>query len=317
MRAAVVERYGAPENVAITEEPVPEPRAGQVLLRVVAAAVTAGDARMRAARFPPGFGVFARPAMGFRGPRARILGNSLSGVVEGVGAGVSGFAPGDEVAGMTGARMGAHAAFALAPAASLALKPAAVPHADAAGVLFGGTTALHFLRDRARVTAGERVLVNGASGAVGAAAVQLAARAGAHVVAVASARNHDLVRRLGAERAVDHTAEPVTGLAERFDVVFDAVGSIPRADGIRMLTERGRLVLVVAGLGDMVGGGRRVITGTAPERADDIRLLLDLVAAGELDPLTRIAGGLEALRDVHALIDSGRKVGNVVVQPGA
>lgn len=315
MRAALVARYGPPEVVAIAEAPIPEPRAGEVLVRVAATAVTAADSRLRAVRFPSGFSAFARPAMGFRGPRARILGNSLSGTIERVGPGVTAYAPGDEVAGMTGSRMQAHAEFAVAPVRSLARKPAEVAHSDAAGILFGGTTALHFLRDRARVAQGETVLVNGASGSVGSAAVQLARHLGAPVTAVAGPRNHELVLRLGAARAIDYTETPVASLAERFDVVLDAVGNVARADGLRLLTDRGRLALVVAGLVDTVRAGGRVLAGPAPERAEDIAFLLGLVASGDLDPVTEIAGGLGALPEAHRLVDSGRKVGNLVVLP--
>lgn len=315
MKAAVVPHYGPPEVVEIAEVPVPEPGKGQVLVRVAATAVTAGDARMRGARFPPGFAPFARPAIGFRGPRAGILGNSLSGIVERVGPGVTEFAPGDEVAGMTGSRMRAHAEFAVAPVRSLTRKPAGVSHADAAGILFGGTTALYFLRDRAKVAPGESVLVNGASGAVGAAAVQLARHFGASVTGVASARNREYLLRLGAARAIDYAATPVTGLDDRFDIVFDAVGNVSRADGLGLLTGDGRLVLAVAGLVDTIRAGGRVLAGPAPERAEDAAFLLDLVATGELDPVTEVVGGLDALVAAHRTVDSGRKVGNLVVLP--
>lgn len=315
MRAAVTGRYGAPEGVVVAEVFVPEPRVGEVLVRVAAAAVTAADSRLRAARFPSGFGVISRVAMGFRGPRVRILGNSLSGTVERVGPGVIAFSVGDEVAGMTGSRMGAHAEYAVAPVRSLAHKPAQVSHADAAGVLFGASTGLYFLRDRARLAAGESVLVNGASGAVGSASVQLARHMGASVTAVTSERNHDLAARLGATRRVDYAVTPVTELGERYDVVIDAVGNISRGDGLRLLTERGRLLLVAAGLVDTIRARGRVIAGPAPELADDMRLLLELVAAGDLDAATEVAGDLEALPDAHRTIDSGRKVGNLVVLP--
>ncbi|MGO2110464.1 MAG: NAD(P)-dependent alcohol dehydrogenase [Pseudoclavibacter sp.] len=296
---------------------MPEPRAGEALVRVEATAVTAADSRLRAARFPAGFAAFARPAMGFRGPRVRILGNSLSGIVERVGPGVTAFAPGDEVAGMTGSRMRTHAEFAAVPVHALAPKPAPVSHADAAGVLFGGTTALFFIRDRAKATWGETVLVNGASGAVGSAAVQLATHFGARVTAVTSARNREFALRLGAERAIDYAATPVTTLTERFDLVIDTVGNVSRTQGISLLTERGRLVLAVAGLVDTIRAGRRVIAGAAPEHADDIAFLLDLVVSGDLDPVSTVAGGLDALPDAHRLVDSARKVGNLVVLPGA
>lgn len=315
MLASVVERYGAPGVIELVVLPMPAPQRGQVLVRVEAAAVTAADSRLRAARFPPGFGLAARLAMGVRGPRARTLGNSFSGVVERVGAGVSGFAAGDEVAGMTGSRMGSHAEHAVAPVTSIARKPSGVSHPEAAGLLFGGTTALYFLRDRAGISADETVLVNGASGAVGSSAVQLAHHFGAIVTAVTSTRHHELVRRLGATTVIDHTTTPVAKLSDRFDIVLDTVGNISRADGLRMLTDRGRLGLVAAGLADVARSGGRVLTGTAPERASDIALLLDLADGGDLDPVTRVVGGLDSLVEAHRIVDSGRKVGNLVVLP--
>lgn len=317
MRAAIVDRYGPPDRVVVAETPTPDLRRGEVLVRIEAAAVTAGDARMRAGRFPKGFGLLARLGVGLRGPRRRILGGSLSGTVERVGPGVEGIAPGDEVAGMTGARLGGHAEYAAVPAASLVRKPLTVGHADAAGVLFGGTTALFFLRDRATVRPGDAVLVNGASGAVGTSAVQLAKHFGAEVTAVTSAPNADVVTRLGADHVVDYTTTPVTTLDGPFDAVFDAVGNVSRADGLRLLAPQGSLILAVASLADMVRAGGRVITGSAPERADDFTFLLGLTAAGLLDPVTEVVGGLDAVQEAHRRIDTGHKVGNLVILPGA
>lgn len=311
MRAASVPRYGPPEIVTIEEFPRPVPRSGEVLVRVEAAAVTSGDARMRAGRFPRGFGVPARLALGVRGPRARVLGSALSGIVEQVPDGETLFSVGDAVAGMTGMRLRAHAEFARVPISSLAAIPPGVSNEDAAAILFGGTTALHFLRDRARVRSGDRVLVNGASGAVGTAAAHF----GASVTAVASARNHDLVTRLGAVRTIDYAQAPVTDIEDRFDVVFDAVGNISRAEGLRLLASEGALVLAVASLSDTVRARGRVFAGSAPERAEDVAFLLDLVEREIVDPVTRVAGGLTVIREAHQVVDSGRKVGNLVILP--
>ncbi|WP_199035690.1 NAD(P)-dependent alcohol dehydrogenase [Glycomyces salinus] len=316
MRAAFVDRYGPPERITITETPPPEPRKGEALVRVEAAAVTAGDARMRAGRFPKGFGALARLGIGLRGPRARTLGGTLSGRVEKVAPDVTRLAPGDQVAGMTGARMGSHAEYVAVPAAALVYKPTEVSHADAAAVLFGGTTALHFLRDRAEVAPGDTVLVNGASGAVGTSAVQLARHFGAKVTAVTSARNRSLVADLGAGRVIDYAETPVARLEERFDIVFDAVGNITRAEGLRLLNPSGSLILAVAGLLDTVLARGPVLAGPAPERAEDFAFLLELAASGDLDPVAEVVGGLEALREAHRRIDTGRKVGNLVIAPG-
>lgn len=314
MQAAVVDRYGAPEVVRIAEVPRPEPRADEVLVRVRAVAVTSGDARIRAARFPPGFGLPARLAFGITRPRRRILGSSFSGVVEAVGARVDDVAPGDGVCGMTGTRMGAHAEYVAVPASRLARTPAGVTHEDAAGLLFGGTTALYFLRDRASVGPGTSVLVNGASGAIGTNAVQLARHFGATVTGVTSGPNAALVTDLGAARVVDHTSEDLTATTERYDVVLDAVGNLSIATGRRLLAAGGVLLLAVAGLGETVRARGDVRAGSAPERVEDFDLLLGLLAGGEITVVHDRSFDLDHIVDAHRLVDSGHKVGNVVVR---
>lgn len=317
MKAALVDRYGPPEVVRIADLPQPRPTRDTVLVRVTAAGVNSGEARIRAGRFPAGFGLLGRLGLGLRGPRRAVLGVTLAGIVEAVGDGVTEFAVGDRVAGFTGMRMGAHAKYAIAPVESLTRIPAGVTDTDAAAITFGGTTAQWFLRDRAQVTRGETVLVIGGSGAVGSAAVQLAALAGAEVTAVSSDRNADLVRRLGAAHHIDYVHTPVTSIRERFDVVIDTTGTLDRAAGLRLLAPGGRLALVVASLGDMIRARRPVIVGTSPERGDDVAILLTLVASGQLDPLTTVVGGLEQLPDAYRLIDGGHKVGALVIEPGA
>jgi NADPH:quinone reductase-like Zn-dependent oxidoreductase len=315
MRAAIVTTYGPPEVVEIQDVPRPVPRKGEVLVRVHAAAVTSGDARIRAARFPPGFAPFARLGFGLRRPRRPILGGAFSGVVETVGQGVHDPVPGTAVAGMTGMRLGAHAEYVVAPAAKVVPLPAGVSHDDAAGVLFGGTTALTFLRDKASLRAGATVLVNGASGAVGTNAVQLARHFGAHVTGVSSGANAALVRSLGATDVLDHTAGELDACTERFDVVFDTVGNLSIARGRRLLNDDGVLLLAVAGLGDMLRARGNVRTGSASERASDMAELLGLVANGELTVVHDRQVDLDHIVEAHRRVDSARKVGNVIVHP--
>ena len=314
MRAAIVDRYGPPEVVRIGEVPDPTPGAKEVLVRVRAAAVTSGDARIRAARFPPGFALPGRLGLGLRRPRRAVLGGVVSGVVETVGRDVDGLAPGDEVAGMTGVRLGTHAELVTVPAKRLATKPGAVSHEDAAGVLFGGLTARHFLR-KTGVGEGTTVLVNGASGAVGTNAVQLATDLGATVTGVASGANAALVAELGAARVLDHTRGELDATDERFDVVLDAVGNLTVASGRRLLRPGGVLVLAVAGLADTVLPRRGVVTGVSSERAEDVAHLLDLVAAGRLTVVRPEPLALDDVVEAHRRVDTGRKVGNIVVRP--
>jgi NADPH:quinone reductase-like Zn-dependent oxidoreductase len=359
MRAGVVERYGPPSVVRIETVPDPVAGRGESLVRVMAATVNSGDARIRGARFPRGFALPARLAIGVRGPRAGVLGVVFAGVVEagggrasageagggeagggeaagrragdadasggaplagGTGPAASGFAVGDRVCGMTGARLGAHAELVAVPDSRLARIPDGLSFDDAAGVLFGGTTALYYLRDLAALQPGEHVLVVGASGAVGTNAVQLAKHFGAKVTATTSARNADLVTALGADRVVDYRTTPLDSLVsrgERFDVVFDTVGALSPASGRPLLADGGRLLLAVASLGEMITARGPVKTGTSRERPEDFQTLLDLVARGQLRVVVDETLPLDRLAEAHARVDSGRKVGNLVLHPQA
>lgn len=315
MRAAVVDRYGAPEVVRIAEVSTPVPRSEEVLVRVHAAAVTSGDARIRAARFPGGFAPFARMAFGLSGPRGKILGSTFSGIVDAVGSRVDGFAVGDAVCGMTGIRMGAHAQYVAVAAKKLADKPSTVSHEDAAGLLFGGTAALFFLRDKASVGPGMSVLVNGGMGAIGTNAVQLAKHFGATVTAVTSAANIALVTTLGADQVIDYTREDLVATDQRFDAVLDTVGNLSVESGRRLLLPEGKLLLAVASLGDTIRARGNVSAGSSPERAADFDFLLDLVANGRLTVVHDQSYDLADIVAAYRRVDSGHKRGNVIVRP--
>ena len=315
MRAAVVDRFGPPSVVHLADVPAPAARPDEVLVRVAAAAVTVADSRIRGARFPRGFGPIARLVFGPFRPRRKVLGSSFSGVVEAVGSDVVGLAIGDEVCGMTGVSMGAHAEFIAVPAKRVVGKPAQVTHDDAAAVLFGGTTALFYLRDKGGVRPGQSVLVNGASGAIGTNAVQLAKHFGATVTAVTSGPNAQLVTDLGADRVIDYTRTPLSQLTERFDVVLDTVGNVTISSGKRLLNPGGVLLLAVADLWQTIGARGNVKAGPAPERAEDAELLLQLVADGTLKVVIDHAYELDEIVAAHERVDTGHKVGNVIVHP--
>ena len=214
---------------------------------------------------------------------------------------------------MTGARMGAHAELVAVRADRLCAKPAGVDHEQAAAILFGGSTARHFLGDL--VGPGKRVLVNGASGAVGSAAVQLAHLAGAHVTGTCSDRNADLVRSLGAEEVVDHARQRVAELPERYDVVLDTVGNLDRRSGRRLLATGGVLVLAAAGLVDTVLARGNVRAGVSSEDPESFSWWLDRIAAGEVRAVVDRTLPLSGIVEAHRIVDSGRKVGNLVVTP--
>lgn len=317
MKAAVCRRYGPPDVVEIAQVPRPVVRAKDVLVRVRATTVTAGDARIRGRNLPRGFGPLLRLGFGFTGPRDPVLGAELAGEVVEVGASVGRFKPGDRV---FAARWGCHAEYVAAREDSVAPMPAGFTFEQAAPLTFGGLTALYFLRDRARLLPGERVLINGSSGAVGSAAVQIAKHFGARVTGVCSAANAELVRSLGAERVVDYGTEDFTQAKETYDVILDAVGNCPFDRCKAVLAPGGRLLLVVAGMDQLIGAlvrpsraGRKVLAGVASSGAADLLLLRDLAESGACRPVIDRTYPFARIAEAHAYVDTGRKRGNVVI----
>ncbi len=322
MKAAVYHKYGPPEVVQVEDIPTPQPGPDEVLVRVRAATVSSADWRARSLEMPRGFGAFGRPAFGFFGPRQKVLGTAFAGEIADVGANVTRFQRGDRVFGDCGMKMGAHAEFKRLKAdAALANMPDDLGFEDAAALVFGGTVALVFLRDKGKIQPGEQVLVNGASGEVGVAMVQLAQHFGAEVLGVCSAANADLVRGLGAS-TIDYAIEDFVDHGP-FDVIIDTVGNAGWARSQPALREGGRLLLVLAGLGEMLLAplrakrqGKRAIAGVAMGTAEDLALLAKLAVSGAIKP---IIGKVFALQDVmaaHRLVDSGHKVGSVVLRMG-
>jgi NADPH:quinone reductase-like Zn-dependent oxidoreductase len=268
-------------------------------------------------------GLLGRLAIGITGPRKRVLGTELTGFVAATGPGVNRFAVGDAVIAFPGVRMGAHAELCvMREDAAIIQRPANLSDAQAAALAFGGTTALHFLRDKARLRAGERVLILGASGAVGSAAVQMADAMGAHVTATCSQGNAELVRGLGADEVIDYRTTDVSRSGVAFDIVMDCVGATTFAACLPILRPGGRFLLVAGDLAQMLGAlrkgpqGQRAIGGVAPERAADLLTLADLTARGQYMPLIDSTYPLEQIAAAHARVDSGRKRGSVVVTMG-
>jgi NADPH:quinone reductase-like Zn-dependent oxidoreductase len=321
MKAAICKAYGGPDVVQLLDVPDPVAKPDEVLIRVVATTVSSADARVRGARFPSGFSLLARLFLGLTGPRNQILGTELSGVVEAVGANVTRYRPGDQVFAFSGAGMGCHAELKAMPEDGvMALMPAGVTFEEAAAISFGGTTALHFLRDVGKVQRGERVLVNGASGAVGSAAVQLARHFGAHVTGVCSAANADLVRALGADAMIDYKAADFARSGTRWDIILDTVGNVSFVRCRNSLNKNGRLLLAVGELGDLLKApfqsmtsGIKVAGGPASERAEDIVELKRLLETGAYKPVIDSRFAFDRISEAHARVDSERKVGSVVV----
>lgn len=320
MKAALVTRYGPATNVRIGEIETPVPKAGEILIRVHATTVSAADWRIRSADVPRGFGVLLRLACGISGPRRPVLGTELSGVVEAAGTRVDRFSPGDEVFAFRGIRMGAHAEYVVMPQDGKVLRiPAGLSMAEASAICFGGLTALYFLRDKARVQTGEKVLIVGAAGSVGSAAVELAKYFGAEVTGVCSAGNLEFVRSLGADHVIDYQVQDFTQNGQRYDVIMDCVGTAPYGRSKSSLASGGRLLLVVGTLGQALAtlvqgrGGLRVIAGGAPEKVADMATLAELCARGVYRPRIGATFPFERIAEAHALVESQHKRGNAVV----
>lgn len=321
MRAVVYESYGAPEVLHLAEMPKPTPKDDEILIRTHATTVTAGDLRARSLDLPTGLGWMGRLIFGISKPRQPILGTEIAGVVEAVGTKVTNFKVGDQVFAFAGARMGCYAEYRCMRAdGPVALMPAGLTYHEAAALSFGGTTALDFLR-KGKVERGERVLINGASGGVGTAAVQLAKHLGAEVTGVCSTANLELVRSLGTDHVIDYTRDDFTQNGQRYDVIMDTVGTAPYARCKGSLTERGRLLQVAATrLPEMLSApwisltsSHKVIGGVPAVRAEDLRHLAGLAEAGAFKPVIDRSYPLEQMAEAHRYVDTKRKRGNVVV----
>ena len=321
MKAIVYEQYGSPDVLKLKDVKKPAPRHDEVLIKIHATTVTSADARLRSSTMPFGFWFLGRLYLGMFRPRKTILGVELAGEIESVGKDVSKYKAGDQVFGMSGVGLGAYAEYKCLPEdAAMALKPVNLSVEDAAAIAFGGATSLVFLRDRGKIRSGEKVLVIGASGCVGTAAVQLAKYFGADVTGVCSGANRELVKSIGADSVIDYTQEDFTKNGERYDIIMDTVGvaSVSRSKG--SLNAKGRLLLVVAGLPEIalipwvaMTSRKRIIAGPVPERAEDLRFLKELVEAGKFKPTIDRRYRLEQMAEAHAYVDTGRKKGNVVI----
>lgn len=322
MKAVVHDRFGGPEVVRLADRPRPEPGRSELLIRVTAAAVTTADCRIRAQNAPRGFGWIMRLMFGIRRPRKPVLGNAFAGEIVAVGAKVTRFRPGQQVFGATGMRMGAHAQFLCLPeTAALADLPRGFGPGAAASFPFGGLTALTVVKT-AKIRAGERVLVNGGSGAVGRMVVQLAAKAGAEVTAVGSAGRADLMREMGAARVIDYRQCDLATLQDSFDVIVDTTGKHPFPVFARLLSPVGRFCAVILE-GDLLwraiwSGLRRdgrVIGILAEETTEAMDALRGLMESGALrNPVSHFLP-LEAAAEAHRLVETGEAPGAVVLLP--
>ena len=316
MKAAVYTQYGPPEVLQVKQVEKPTPGKNELLVRIKATAVNSGDWRLRkadpfAVRFI--FGLFK--------PKKNILGSVFSGEIERVGEDVKHFKVGDFVFGHTDMSFGAYAEYkCLSEDTSIALKPSNMTHLEAAVIPFGGVTAWHFIK-KAAIKPGQKVLVVGASGAVGSAAVQLAKSLGAHVTGVSSTANMALVKSIGADKVIDYTKEDFTQNGETYDVIFDTVKSISVSRSLKSLNKNGIMILSAAGMSEMLQGAwismtssKKVMTGVISHNASDITFLKGLMESGQLKPVIDRTYSLDQIAEAHAYAEKGRKKGNVAIE---
>ena len=323
MKAAVCTRYGPPEVLQLRELEKPTPKDDEVLVRVHAATVTAGDCELRSLKLPLSWQLIARIGFGFRGPRKKILGQELAGEIESVGKAVRLFKKGDQVFAFTGLRLGAWAEYNCLPENGwMAIKPANMTYEEAAAVPAGGLHALHCLR-KGNIESGQKVLIYGAGGTVGTVAVQLAKSFGAEVTGVDSTRKLDMLRSIGADKVIDYSKEDFTKSGETYDVIFDVVGKSSFSGCIRSLKEKGFYLLGNPGLSQLVRrpltsmrSSKKVMGGTVSYRSEDLIFLKELIEAGKLRSAIDRRYPLEEIAEAHRYVDTGQKKGNVVITVG-
>lgn len=299
MKAIICTQYGPPNVLKLQDVEKPVPKKNEVLVKTHATSVTTGDCRIRGFNSPLLFWIPMRLVLGLKKPRNPILGVELSGEIEDIGTDVTQFKKGDSVFALTGLHAGAYAEYTCVHESGLiTLKPNNLTYEEAAVIPFGGTSALHFLR-KGLIKKGKQVLIYGASGSVGTAAVQLAKYFGATVTAVCSNSNFELVQSLGADKVIDYTKENFTEQGEHYDIIFDAVGKHKKSLCKKVLTPNGKYVSVNGAM--------------AKVSKDDMILLKELTETEKLKPVIDRNYQLEEISEAHMYVEKGHKKGNVSI----
>jgi NADPH:quinone reductase-like Zn-dependent oxidoreductase len=319
MKAVLYKEYGPPHVLQLVEVEKPTPKEDEVRIRICATSVTAADTMMRR-----GDTFLSRIVLGLTKPakRFQILGTELAGIIESVGKDVRRFKEGDQVYGFRGFGTGVYAEYKCMPEkGSLALKPVNTTYEEAAALVDGPTTALYFLKDRANIQRGDKVLIIAASGSIGTSAVQIARYFKAEVTGVCSRTNLELVKSLGADKVIDYTREDFTKNGETYDIIFDTAGksSFSRCkgslnkNGRYLITTGNMLAIYSQALWTSMIGGRRLIAGMSIEKTESLTFLKELVEAEIIKPVIDKGYPLEQIAEAHQYVEKGHKKGNIVI----
>jgi NADPH:quinone reductase-like Zn-dependent oxidoreductase len=323
MNAIVWTKYGPPDVLQSKEVEKPTPKDNEVLIKVYAATVTAGDCEMRRFDLPAWIWIPIRLYMGLRKPRIKILGQELAGEVDSVGNKVTQFKKGDPVFAATEMRFGSYAEYACLPDTySIAIKPTSMTYEEAATIPTGGLNALHFLRS-GNIRSGQKVLINGAGGSIGTYAVQIAKSFGAHVTCVDSNSKLDMLRSIGTDQVIDYTKEDFTKNGETYDIIIDVVGKTSFSRTVRSLSQNGYYILGNPRLGGMIRGlwisittSKKVISKLASYKPEDLIYLKELIEEGKIKSVIDKKYPLEKVAEAHRYVETGQKTGNVVIAIG-
>ena len=326
MKAIVWTKYGSPDSLQLKEIEKPTPKDNEVLIKVYATTVFAGDCEFRSLKFPFILSIFMRMFIGLIKPkRITILGQELAGEIESVGKDVKLYKEGDQVFAQTGIRMGAYTEYICRHeepkeiSGVLAIKPTNMTYEEAAAVPTGGLEALHYLR-KGNIQRGEKVLINGAGGSIGTFAVQLAKYYGAEVTGVDSTDKLDMLLTIGVDKVIDYTQEDFTKGSETYDVIFDVVGKSSFSGSIKSLKQNGRYLLANPRRTQKFQGriisrrtSKKVIAGNASYRTKDLISLKELIEAGKIKSIIDRRYPLEQIVEAHRYVDTGQKKGHVVI----
>ena len=325
MKAIVWTNYGPPDVLQLKEVEKPAPKEDEVLIRIYATTVTAGDCEQRSLKLPIWYRLPMRAYVGLKRPeRITILGMDLAGEIEAAGVDVKRFRKGDQVFAATGfVGMGTYAEYICLPEepeeGALAIKPTNMTYEEAAAVPNGGLEALCFLK-QGNIQGGQKVLINGAGGTIGTFAVQLARYFGAQVTGVDSSGKLDMLRSIGADQVIDYTQEDFTKSGETYDFILDVVSKSSFSGSIRSLKQNGRYLIANPGPSQMVRGrwtsmtsSKKVLFGAAYQKIEDLIYLKELIEAGKLKSVIDRCYPLEQTAEAHRYVEKGHKKGNVVI----